>query len=158
MLDSGTWEGGPGGGVSTWKSVQKPIHIWWPDLVLLTKMQYLDKAFLHLPQLLPGKGWLTAPVWCYMCGTAWPWGRSLRIIRWHWYLGPIGLNQCIRVWICSSLLLSVNREEESVSKKVVVPKYLEEMLVVMLRCLPQATFCSLLVESTKMKIKQWGMV
>ena len=37
------------------------------------------------------------------------------------------------------VILSVNREEELVSKKVVVPKYMGEMLAVIPRCLPPAT-------------------
>ena len=115
------WEGGPSRVASTWQSVQTPIHTHWPDLALLTKTSYLDEVFPHLPRLSPGKGQLTTHVWWYIHGTAWPQGRSPRIPLWHWYLGSIGLNQCIGAKIHSSLLLSVHREEGSVSKKVVVP-------------------------------------
>ena len=69
---------------------------------------------------------------------------------WNWLVGPIGMNQHIGARSCSLFLLSVIREEESVSKKAVVPKYLGEMLACYAWITPPSHFGSQLVGSTWM--------
>ena len=53
---------------------------------------------------------------------------------------PIGQHPQRSAYSHSLLLLSVIREEELVSKKVAIPKYLGQMLAVMPGCLTLATW------------------